>query len=98
MNAIELLILILATWRISHLFVHEDGFLHIAEYTRRLANLTTITGELFACVWCLSVWVGALFTVVWAMGGLVYLIPFSLSAGAILIQLWRDTLGNSQTD
>ncbi len=87
MNAIDLIILILATWRISHLFVEEEGFLGIGERTRRLANLWSVTSEMFSCVWCLSVWVGILFTLVYAQGGILLLLPFALSGGAILLHL-----------
>jgi len=92
MNAFELIILILATWRVSHLLVYEDGFLNLADYTRRLANLTTHTGELFACVYCLSVWVGIVFALIWYAGGLVFLIPLALSGGAILLHRVRGFL------
>lgn len=92
---LKLLMAALATWRVSSLLVNEDGpgdlllkFRYrvgtheLDEYDRPLSNL----GKLFACVWCMSVWVSVIVAVVAITPFWVVLIPLALSAVAILIQ------------
>jgi len=61
-------ILALITWRIAHMLVHERApFAMLTRFRRAVgvaydANSNVYArrelGELFLCVWCLSVWVG----------------------------------------
>lgn len=53
---------VLATWRISRMLVAsdghaEDGPFDILDKLRALSNRIGL-GGLFACIWCMSVWVG----------------------------------------
>lgn len=51
----KLLIAGLATWRLTHLLVREDGpFLVIARLRRALG--TSLLGQVFDCFNCLSLW------------------------------------------
>lgn len=60
MTVFEALLLSLAAWRLTHLFVYEAGFLNIADRVRGLANRWPETwGEVFACPKCLGVWMSA---------------------------------------
>lgn len=92
------LILTLATWRITSLLVNEYGPFNLLErlryrlgvrYDEDLRRIgTNVVSEAFTCVWCLSVWVGLVLSValyampVWSVW---LLLPFALSAGAIVI-------------
>jgi hypothetical protein len=58
LNPETLLLLVLATWRLSYMLVHEDGLFDIFDRLRRYANTTHFDG-LFACIYCMSVWVSA---------------------------------------
>jgi hypothetical protein len=52
-----LAVAILAVWRVTHFCTAEGGpWLVMARLRRRLA---TVTGELFTCFYCLSVWISA---------------------------------------
>lgn len=89
MTLLEFLILTLAIWRIAHLLTNdtEDGPYQLLPPLRDWLR-TNISTELFSCVWCFSIWAGAIVTVsYWLIP--VYTIwlclPFALSAGAILV-------------
>ena len=94
MQALDILILVLATWRISSLVVTERGphnifglwrdFIGIGLYTEAEREL----GKLFSCTMCLSVWVGAFVTLFYFLIGdiMVWMaLPLALSTGAIVI-------------
>jgi hypothetical protein len=76
---------VLATWRVTHLLHAEDGPWSVLVRTRRL--LKFVTGKLFDCFYCLSLWVAAPFASVlgetWEERGL--LIP-AFSGAAILLE------------
>jgi hypothetical protein len=73
MNMIEILILGLACWRLSSLFVEEKGPFGIFLRIRKMVGIervqdgmpfdvwpNTLLGELLSCVWCFSVWASAM--------------------------------------
>ena len=85
MNA---LVLVLATWRLTYGLIYEQGAFGVFDHARRIANRVG-AGDLFACVYCLSVWVG---------GGLyvlhlspihpvndIFVSALALSAGAVFV-------------
>ena len=93
------LLLALATWRIAHLLAYEDGPAHLFERLRVRAGVrydehsqpypATNLAEGLTCLWCNSVWVGALWTGAWlALGDSVtwLALPFALSALAIVTE------------
>ena len=83
----------LATWRISSLLVHEDGPFNIFKRLRKLAGLENVVEipdgffpGVLSCVWCASLWVGAVWALVWWLAPEVVewlALPFALSALAI---------------
>lgn len=97
----DIIILALATWRISNLFVNEDGpFMMFAEL-RRLAGVRydkasePVAGnevaKLFTCIWCFSVWLGLIVAVAYYFYPIrTYWVclPFALSALVIGWDRW----------
>lgn len=101
MDILHLAILTLATWRISNLFVNEDGPYMLFAELRRLAGVTygptsePIAGnelaKLLTCVFCFSVWLGLAVVVAhyfYPIHTYWACLPFALSAGAIVIDRW----------
>lgn len=97
----DLLILTLATWRISNLFVNEDGPFMIFAELRRLAGVTygiesepiadNEAAKLLTCTFCFSIWLGlAVATAYYFYPIRTYWVclPFALSAGAIIVDRW----------
>lgn len=92
---LELIILGLATWRISYMLVGEQGPYNIFEKLRHKVGVEYLDdgtpyirntwGELFTCMWCMSIWIGAILFIVDALTGGAWVgIPFALSAFAII--------------
>lgn len=52
----------------------------------------TFAAGLLSCVWCVSVWLGAIVTVCYCIDArfVVLVYPLALSAGAIVIERWID--------
>ncbi len=77
---------VLATWRITHLMVAEDGPWDMVVRLRRRAG-SGFWGKLLDCFYCLSIWVAAplaaLLGQTWREGFLLWL---AFSAGAILLE------------
>ncbi len=98
MTILDLLILSLATWRLTSLLSNEDGPGDVFAKIRSKLGVrydaqsksygTNIIAEAVACCWCFSVWTAAFWTalyLVWSPS--IYLaLPFALSAGAIIIE------------
>jgi len=79
---------VLGVWRVTHLLNAEDGPWEIvARFRRRLG--TGLGGSLFACFYCLSLWVAAPFSLMlgesWRETFLLWL---ALSGGASLLERW----------
>lgn len=92
-SLLDFLVLSLATWRVSHMFVYEAGPFYMFTKIRASRGIQhDLAGEpiawpmnkLLGCLWCTSVWVGAgmlaLFTICQPM---VYV--FAISAVACLL-------------
>ena len=95
MLLVEFIVKGLATWRVSHMLVKEDGpwyaFRRLREsqgweYDEDGNIIVYPDSHVLACVWCLSVWVGLLFSRL----PISVVIPFALSAVAILTEKWLD--------
>jgi hypothetical protein len=95
----DIIILILTTWRLTSLLTSEDGPFGIFERLRKLAGVrydgdglpfaTNEVAKAFTCPWCLSVWVGAALAIAHYLLPTVAFwlaLPFALSAGVIVIQ------------
>lgn len=81
----QLIVAALATWRISSLMLYEVGPFDLFLHVRSFASRWLFTAELFSCVYCISIWIGAacailLLTPLWLL-----LIPFALSAVAVMV-------------
>jgi len=96
-----LIIVILACWRITSLFVHEAGPWDIFSRLREWAGLEYDAAgqvidsrhkllEVLACVWCLSLWIGAALLALYLIGGdnllVAVSLPFALSMGSIIME------------
>jgi hypothetical protein len=77
---------ILATWRLTHLIVEEDGPWSLVARLRRLAG-SGILGQLMDCFYCVSLWVAMPIAVTVADGWLIRAVLWlALSGGAILLE------------
>lgn len=97
MAVTELLIGILAVWRVTHLLQAEDGPWDLSLRLRRAARLEVLS-KLLDCFYCLSLWVAAPVAAMlagnWRIGILLWL---ALSGGAIVVQrlspgeaIWKE--------
>ncbi len=94
----DILILALATWRISSLLVNEAGPWDVFSRLRRRigvvydvngeAHGTNVASKALTCMWCTSPYVGAAWMAFyWLRSGYAFwaALPFALSAGAVII-------------
>ena len=77
---------ILATWRVTHLIVEEDGPWDIVVRLRRMAG-AGVLGQLMDCFSCASLWV-AIPIALWIVDGWAarLVVWLALSGGAILLE------------
>jgi hypothetical protein len=76
----------LAIWRITHLFVNEDGPWDASLRLRRALN-GTFAGNLFSCFYCLSIWIAAPFAFFCAATRVERIVCWwALSGAAILLE------------
>ena len=88
-NYFDLIILGLSTWRISSMFINEDGPFDIFFRIREWIGDEGFFASLFSCVLCLSVWVAIFLTLSAIMNKTVTLylmLPFALSAIAVILE------------
>lgn len=86
MNGVMLLAGLLATWRVTHLVVTEDGPWNVVVHLRRMAGAGML-GELMDCFYCASLWVAMPFAF-WLNDDWIARIVawLALSGGAILLE------------
>jgi hypothetical protein len=89
LNPIALILLALATYRISRLLIADVIFDNLRNkiWEKFQPNNTKI-GYLFTCYWCMSIWVASLITICYTIvpvATTIACIPFALSAVAGLI-------------
>lgn len=109
-TTIDYLIVTLATWRLTRLFVYDaitrfvrEQFLDVKKSGRGYKLETPKKGprrmmaELFACPWCTSVWVGAfvLFVYLLTPYAVFPLAILALSGVASFLQVLTNWLGHS---
>jgi len=100
-TALDLAVLLLTTWRVSAMLSYEAGPWDLFLRLRATLGIEhdadgAVTGfpmrllpRLFSCVWCLSIWVGAIFAVSYWLAPDIcrwLALPFALSAGAIIVE------------
>lgn len=100
MDFLELLIMILATWRLASMFVSEDGPFDVFRRIRSIIGVThhddgTIAqipdrtlSKLFTCMWCMSIWMAGVVYGFWIVCPIVVWI-LGLSTGAIIVERIR---------
>jgi len=108
LSVTDLLIVLLAVWRITHLLWGEDGPFNIFLRLRQLAG-PTFFGHLLDCFYCLSLWVSVPFAcsigITWPERLFLW---FGISGGAILLERataekssppaqWSETPANSES-
>jgi hypothetical protein len=97
-----LIVLMFATWRVSALLTYEAGPIDCFLRLREFAGIThddqgepiehngSFLAKVLECLWCNSIWTGAVITtgyIVLPRNIITYLLlPFVLSAGAILLE------------
>lgn len=92
LSPLQLAILILATWRLAYMLLYDDGLFGVFIAVRKFGVAIGLT-ELFACIYCMSVWVSAfhlalvtlsllppILSLVW-----LYLYWLAISGGASLV-------------
>lgn len=100
MDNLTIIIAILATWRLSAMLSHETGPFNVFVSLREFAGIVhdddgkktvvpeSFFAELLDCVWCVSVWIGGAVAIGLYLCPVLFwlLLPFALSAGAILFE------------
>ena len=93
-----LLVMALATWRISCLFFYDNGPWDVFERLRYRVGVykepQPFWGKQFSCLWCMSLWAG----LVCGIAGFLWwpiLLPFALSGAAMLLSyggriIWKE--------
>lgn len=85
-NLLDLLLLALATWRLTSLLVQETGPRNVFQWMRKHIP----HGGLLECVWCCSVWCAALLVIMYGyVQWPVWIL--AVSAGAILYDKHAST-------
>jgi hypothetical protein len=85
---IQLILLALATYRLARLFTIDTIFEPLREFIWKRKGPETMTGYLFTCVWCMSIWFGSLLTIWYTIDSatvVIFCIPLALSAVAGII-------------
>ena len=95
-NIIEIVVGILATYRLTSLLQREVGPFELFVKIRGLFGIVhdslgfphgypdTVFGKLFECFWCLSVWVGFAVSVMVWLDWMWILLPLAFSGASIL--------------
>lgn len=98
MTWLALVVAALATWRVSHMLLYENGPFRLLRKMREHlgvvyysddADVATYKWELTVCMWCLSVWVGIVVAILWWLGIALILTPYALSAVVCLLDRKR---------
>jgi len=104
----DILLLFLATWRVSHLITYEAGPYNVLGRLREFIGIkvddlgqpytTNEAAEGIKCLWCNSLWFGLGWMGLYAVAPTLtfYIsLPFALSAAAILINEAIEWLGQT---
>ena len=88
-TCLDLIILGLATWRISYMVVWEDGPFNVFSEIQSWTQRSDFLSGLLSCVNCLSVWVATFLVLSAIMDKIVtvyLMLPFALSAIAVILE------------
>ena len=94
----DLVVLILAAWRLTSLLSSEAGPFAILDRLRHAAGVRYDSGGIpfglnelargLVCPWCLSVWVGGIFGLAWLLWPSVTVfvaLPLAVSGGVVVV-------------
>lgn len=99
MDWLALVILALATWRLSSMIVREDGPGYVFRGLREMAGITHdesggvvmipdgFLPQLLSCVYCSSIWVGFIWMIFWTLAPVIairFAALFALSTLAVV--------------
>lgn len=90
----RVLVAVLATWRVSHLVVAEDGPWDVVVRVRRWAG-SGVLGRLMDCFYCASLWIAAPCALIvarelWAWLVVWLVVWLAVSGGACLLERVTD--------
>lgn len=103
----DYLILALATWRIANLLAYEDGPFEAFDRLRHRLGIaydiesnpygTNELTKMMLCVWCSSVWIGAVLTIAYLSYSEILwgILPLALSTMTILIDTMINLIDRS---
>lgn len=109
-NMIEIVVLILATWRLASLLANEEGPCQVFEKIRHLMGVRYTDekdknsdryglnqlARLILCPWCSSVWIGGVWTVLFFLSQLVtFYLALPFALSAGAVLLHEWVEGNS---
>ena len=102
MEVLDIVVLMLATWRLSSLLVdpEDDGPWEMFGKLRHLVGVRhdqasglffgrNVVAQAFMCVFCMSVWIGIAIAILYTSFPSIMVmasLPFALSAGAIVLE------------
>lgn len=89
----ELLVLVLATWRVAHMVAREEGPFALFERLRATSDPHTTLGRGIRCPLCVGAWAAACTTVLYYVGGMagwVLLVALAVAGGQSALQIWLD--------
>lgn len=97
----QIIIAILATWRISAALFYEYTFATVRDragvhYLGSDGRPITFWGKQLSCFWCVTTWVGSVVGIIAMTPAWPILVPFAISGGAVLLSgggrtVWRLT-------
>ena len=98
MGAVPVIVGAMATWRLTHLVVAEDGPWNVVAHLRRAAG-AGVVGQMMDCFDCASVWMALPFALWlghdWTSGTVAWL---ALSGAAIVIERFTPAAPSSSGD
>lgn len=104
LSPLDAVVAALATWRISHMLLYENGPFRAIRRARVMLGVTYYDDgdvvasskyEITTCIWCISVWVGAVVGALWLLAPMwTYwvVLPLALSACAVIVSRLMGTL------
>jgi len=94
----ELIVYILATWRLARLLTSEQGPYDVFDRLRHKIGISyddegephgaNVVAEAVMCLWCLSIWIGLGVAIAYYVAPTVTFwvtLPLALSAGAVIV-------------
>lgn len=89
----DLLMVILATWRLTALLCYDDWFAWLRQLARvdfvdTSGRPITVLGRILYCFWCTSIISAIITTIVFVLGVRMPIYMLAASGGAIILHHW----------